>query len=238
MTLLSDWSLAWIISLLLLWILLTTIGSFNIRSNYFIKAYHQNKSISAGKISLSFDDGPHPDFTPMVLALLRKYNMKATFFCIGENIKLYPDIFQRIIDEGHVVGNHTYRHDKWFGFFSSSEVIKELTKNQELVANMTGLMMNFFRPPFGVTNPYIARAAAHLNLYVLGWSVRSLDTLIKNPKRVYRRIIKRLTPGDVVLMHDTSKNSVKALELLLHYLKQQDYRSVGLDELLKIKAYA
>ena len=113
------------------WLIITTWGSFDIRSNYFVKTYWKSKT-SDKKIAITFDDGPTP-ITNEVLDILKKHNAKATFFCIGKQIRQHPDIFKRIIAEGHLIGNHSYSHDKGIGFFSTEKVADEIKKNDLII---------------------------------------------------------------------------------------------------------
>ncbi len=229
----------WIYFLLIfIWLVFTVIGSFHIRWNYHIKAFHSNKKTAKNEIAITFDDGPDPVFTPMVLALLEQYNAKATFFCIGKNIEAHQNLFQELIAKGHTVGNHTYSHDTRFGFFSANEVASELKKMNALVKKITGLKLKLYRPAFGVTNPRIKKAVSAIGLTTIGWTVRSLDTTTRTEKQVLERVLKKVSNGDIVLLHDTSKKSVAVLEQLLLFLQENKLQAVTVDQLLRIKAYA
>lgn len=228
--------LFWVL-LFILWFAITSIGSFNIRWNYFLKAQHKNHDVKDTIIALTFDDGPNPEFTPKVLELLKKYNAKATFFCIGKQVEKHPEILKQIIAEGHIIGNHSYVHSNNYGFLSTRKVISDLEKNQQLIENITNLKVQFFRPPFGVTNPNIAKAVAKLDLKTFGWSVRSYDTVAKNPETVFKRISSKLQKGDVVLLHDTSEQSVAILEQLLKFMQQKNLKSITLSNLFNSEAY-
>ncbi|MFS4454848.1 polysaccharide deacetylase family protein [Maribacter sp. 2304DJ31-5] len=227
-----------VFSIIFIWFLITLCGSFFIRWNYHLKALHSNKNTENDHIALTFDDGPHPQFTPKVLALLKKHNAKATFFCIGKQIEKHPDIFKSIIDAGHTVGNHTFSHSKSFGFFNTEHVTAELRATTKLVTKKMGFEMKFYRPAFGVTNPSIAKAVKNLRLNAIGWNVRSLDTTARTDNTVLKRITSKVSKGDIVLLHDTSAKTIRVLERLLLFLEQQKLRSVTVDELLQIKAYA
>ena len=216
------------------WFAITTIGSFNIELNYFLKAKHHNQNTDKKSIALTFDDGPHLEFTPNVLDLLKQFNVKATFFLIGKNAEKYPELVKQIIAEGHNVGSHSYAHTNNYGLLSRNEVTKDIMKSQKILFEITGLRVQFFRPPFGVTNPNIARAVNNLSLKTFGWSVRSYDTVAKNPDATFKKITKNLKWGDIVLMHDTSKMSVDILEKVLEYLKTENLNSITLSTLFKI----
>lgn len=221
---------------ILIWFLLALVGSAFIGSNYHVKAYCNNPNETQNHIALTFDDGPH-EMTIPILDLLKKHQVQATFFCIGKNIEKHPEILKRIIKEGHLVGNHSYSHSHFFDFYRKDEVLKELKKTNELIEKVTGKKVCFFRPPYGVTNPSIRRALAIFPLNVIGWNIRSLDAVIKNEKIVLKRIVKRIVPGGIVLLHDTSQNTVAVLEKILNTLNQKKYQVVSLEQLLNLKAY-
>lgn len=226
------------IVLFAIWFLVTVIGSFIVKWNYHITSLNSNAEIKEPKIAITFDDGPHPEYTSLVLELLKKYNAKATFFCIGEQIKAHPDIFNQILKEGHTVGNHTYSHSNNFGFFKTERIIEELAKTNEIAKDTSGKLMQLYRPAFGVTNPRIKKALGVLKLQSIGWNVRSLDTTSRSPEAVLNRITKDLSKGDIVLLHDTSSKTIIILEQLLLFLQKHDIASVTVDSLFKIKAYA
>lgn len=231
-------SFRYLIVLAIIWLLVTVAGSFFIRWNYHFKSLHSNKTIIKNQIAITFDDGPHPEITPKVLELLKTYNAKATFFCIGKHIEAYPKVFNAIIEQGHTVGNHTYSHSNNFGFFKTEKVIKELQETNTIVKENFGLMMQLYRPAFGVTNPRIKRAIKVTKLQSIGWSIRSLDTTSRTPKMIFNRTTKNLSKGDVVLLHDTSLKSIVVLERLLLFLQERNIESVTIDSLFNIKAYA
>ncbi len=144
--------LAWffVFSAVLVW------GSFDIQLGYFVNAIIKKKT-KIKEIALTFDDGP-TEFTPKFLDLLKEQNIKATFFCIGKQIEKYPETFQRIIAEGHSIGNHTYSHSNKTGFLSTSKMVEEIEKCDEVILNVGNTKTDLYRPPFGVTNPNIAKA--------------------------------------------------------------------------------
>jgi len=223
----ADLSLSWLLLPLGAWLILTSIGSFHIRWNYFLKATHRATEQGSRHIALTFDDGPHPEYTPQVLQLLKEHNMKATFFCIGKNIQKYPEIFKQIHQEGHTIGNHSMHHSNYFGFFSERRVLREIKQCDSLITNEIGRRNKYFRPPFGVTNPALAKALQKTQHKVIGWSVRSYDTMKKSPTQICERVCGSLRAGDIVLLHDTNERTVEALALILVTLKQKELSSVG-----------
>lgn len=225
----------WGLTLVLGYLTVTIIGSFNMEWNYFLTAKHHNSDTVNNEIALTFDDGPHPNFTLKVLALLKKHNAKATFFCIGKNIEHYPEIVHQIINEGHQVGNHSYSHANNFGFLTTKKVIEDLEISQKLLKNITKKENTICRPPFGVTNPNIAKAIKTLNLKTYGWSIRSFDTIAKDPNKVFQKIQSKLKKGSIILLHDTSDLSCAVLEQLLQTLHENKIKSVTLNQLFNIK---
>ncbi|MCF6306412.1 MAG: polysaccharide deacetylase family protein [Flavobacteriaceae bacterium] len=233
-----SFSFLWINLLILIWVMLTVIGSFHIRWNYFLNAKHSNYSVKENNIAITFDDGPHIEFTPKVLRLLKKYNAKATFFLIGNRVEKHPEIVAEIIKQGHTIANHTYSHSNNFGFLKTEEVIFDLKKNKDLIAELFQIKTNFFRPAFGVTNPRIAKAVKIEKLDAVGWSIRSLDTTKKTKEKILNRITKNIKKGDVVLLHDTSQKTIEILEQFLVVLDKKEIKSVTIDQLFNTKAYA
>jgi peptidoglycan/xylan/chitin deacetylase (PgdA/CDA1 family) len=224
------------LAVIFLWIGINAVGSSRISSNYHVKAFCHNPSETQNKIALTFDDGPS-EFTLEVLALLKKYNVKATFFCIGKNIEKHPQILKQIIADGHLVGNHSYSHSKFFDFYNAKQIAAEIKKTDALLEKYTSKKINFFRPPYGVTTPSIRRALNITGHKVIGWNIRSLDGGTKNKELIFNRIIKRVSPGGIVLLHDTASHSVLVLEQFLQFLEQNNYEVISIEELLNLKAY-
>lgn len=226
----------WIIAIVLIWLGINAFGSAQISSNYHVKAFCNNPLETEKKIAITFDDGPSI-FTLEVLELLKKYNVKATFFCIGKNIEAHPEILKQIIADGHLVGNHSYSHSKFFDFYNANKIREEIEKTDLLLEKYTSKKTNFFRPPYGVTTPSIRRALEKTGHKVIGWNIRSLDGGTKNQSLILNRIIKRVSPGGIVLLHDTASHSVLVLEQFLQFLQQNDYEVISVEELLSLNAY-
>lgn len=220
----------------IIWLLLTIFGAFEIRFNYFLKAYHRGNNHSEKIISLTFDDGP-TEFTPRILAILEKNNAKATFFCIGKQIENYPEILQITHQSGHLIGNHTFHHSSKNGFYSTEKIIDEIVSTNQLIGEKINVTTKIFRPPFGVTNPHIAKALNKTQHNVIGWDIRSLDTIINDEKKLLNRITGQIKPGSIILMHDTSDKTANVLEQLFVFLQKENYKVVPLNELLKIDVY-
>src|SRR5690554_4831823 len=221
----------WLLLIGIVWLGLTVWGVFDIRLGYFLPVLYRKKT-NKKTIAITFDDGP-TEFTPKVLDILEKYKAKATFFCIGKQIEKHPDICIRIHSEGHQIGNHSYSHSNSFGFFSAEKIKAELQKTDSLIEKITGKKNHYFRPPFGVTNPHIARAVKALNHKVIGWNIRSLDTVIEDKNKILNRITHKIQPGSINLLHDTSEKTLWVLEQLLLTLQRENYKTITIEKLLK-----
>jgi peptidoglycan/xylan/chitin deacetylase (PgdA/CDA1 family) len=221
--------------LIFLWLVIVMRGSFNIRWNLFLKAFNGNKNHTQKVIALTFDDGPHPAYTPGVLRILKKYDAKATFFLIGKKVEKHPELVAETVAAGHEIGNHSFTHHSAIGFSGTTAWISEIERTDELIKKITGNTPNLFRPPFGVTTPHLARAIRKTGHRVIGWNVRSYDTVIKNPELVKKRVKRRIKPGAVVLFHDTHPNIEEILEHLLLFLQEKGYQTVPINDLINEK---
>ncbi len=228
------WSL---LILAFLWLAITTYGVANIRSGYFLKSLSNNPNLKERKIAITFDDGPDLN-TLKILDLLSKYNVRGTFFCIGKQIEKHPEILKKIIKNNHIIGNHTFSHDKLIDIYGTERFIKEIEAADTIIEKITGKKTMLFRPPYGITNPNIAKAVKKSGHFVIGWNKRSYDTTIPSERMILKRITKDLKSGDIILLHDTKKITVAVLEQLLLFLQSNNFTTVTIDELFSIPAYA
>lgn len=174
------------------------------------------------KVYLSFDDGPHPHITPFVLDLLKQYNAKASFFCIGKNVKAYPDVYKRIIDEGHAIGNHTQHHlNGWKN--SKEDYLKDVKEAAGYINS------RLFRPPYGkITREQIAALEKNpLEFKTIMWTVLSgdFDTRISKEKCL-GNVLNKTTNGSIVVFHDSEKAFERmgyALPVVLKKLSENGY---------------
>ncbi len=186
-------------------------------------------------VALTFDDGPDENSTPALLDLLHEEKTKAAFFCIGAKVAGERELTARIAREGHLLGNHTFSHSYATNFFSVVRLQDELTRTQAVIHEAAGVVVRYFRPPVGLSNPRTFRAARAVGLQVIGWSVRSLDTRITEPERVVGRIVQKLKPGAIILLHDgriPAGRLVVTVKLLLAKLRERGYVVVRLDRML------
>ena len=172
------------------------------------------------ELFLTFDDGPHPRITPAVLDILKQHDAKATFFCIGDRVKRFPEIYKRILDEGHAVGNHTMHHiNGWkSGLDEYCNDIEEASKY---------IRSNLFRPPYGRMNRRQYDYVAINGMKTVMWTVLSGDYDYRlSPERVYERVIRDMEQGNIYLFHDSEKaevNMIFVLERLIEHAKRHDY---------------
>jgi peptidoglycan/xylan/chitin deacetylase (PgdA/CDA1 family) len=226
----------YLLQLPILYSLVLAYGSAFIGSGFFMKSIC--KATTNEKImALSFDDGPDPINTPLILDILKQHEIKASFFIIGKKISTNESLLLRIKNEGHLIGNHSFSHSYFFDFYPTQKVTDDLNQSTTTIRKITGLTPKWFRPPYGVTNPNIARAMRQLQMVSIGWNVRSLDTVIQDTDKLYKRVISRITPGSILLFHDTGSNTVETLKAVILFAQKNSYRIVGLDEMLNIKAY-
>ncbi|MFN8294622.1 MAG: polysaccharide deacetylase family protein [Chitinophagales bacterium] len=181
------------------------------------------------KIYLTFDDGPHPEITPWILEQLTKYNAKATFFCLGENIKKYPEIIQQILKEGHQIGNHGYAHlNGWET--DNDNYLQDYLKCQDLLKQVTNSDNNIFRPAYGKVKKYqILRIKSQISNHkseIINWSLMAGDFDQNQTSAQCFSNLKKVKSGDIVVMHDNEK-SWKHLEYclpkFLEFCKEEKY---------------
>ena len=187
------------------------------------------------KIALTFDDGPHPIYTPLILDLLKQYNAKATFFLVGAQAAAYPDIVQRIFAENHELGSHTQWH------LSASAVgywpaYRDAELGFRTIANIIGMTTTVFRSPYGEWSGAYADACNTLRMQPVWWDVDSLDWQRRGSKTIVTRVLARLEPGMIVLFHDGGgdrSQTVAALAVLLEELKAKNWAPVTVSDLNK-----
>ncbi|HVD97137.1 MAG TPA: polysaccharide deacetylase family protein [Cytophagaceae bacterium] len=220
----------------ILYFVIVGYGSATISAGFFLKSIC---SIDTKEkvLALTFDDGPDPLKTPQILEILRLHNIKATFFVIGGKIKGSEELLKQIEREGHLIANHSFSHSYFFDFYSTSKVIDDLALANRTIQEVIGKTPKLFRPPYGVTNPNIAKALKTSGLISIGWNVRSLDTVIQNADKLYKRVISRIKPGSILLFHDTGSHTIETLKAVILFAEKNSYKTERLDQLLSIKAY-
>ena len=188
----------------------------------------QNVEQEEKKIALTFDDGPHPYYTEQLLDGLKERGVVVTFFVTGEHAELHPDIIERMSEEGHLIGNHTYSHMQLTGR-NRDEFKEELIKTNEIITGITGQEVIFVRPPYGAWDKNFEE---ELNMFPVLWTVDPLDWSSTNAARIADKIVSGTEENDIILMHDYYKTSVTAALDAIDKLQEEGYTFVTVDEIL------
>ncbi len=196
--------------------------------NSVIRTDTGGSSVSPGQIALTFDDGPHPVHTEKLLDGLKARGVKATFFLMGENIEGNEELVQRMRDEGHLIGNHSYRHIQ-LTKEGEEAVCDAVEQTEEIIAGITGFRPEYLRPPYGDWNDSLE---CRLELIPVFWSLDSLDWRLKNTAQIVRKVTGNVRDGDIILMHDIFPTSVEAAFQIIDLLQAEGYSFVTVDELL------
>ena len=190
-------------------------------------------------VALTFDDGPHPIYTPKILETLEHFQAKATFFVIGRHLEKHGSLVAEASRAGHVVGNHSYHHFRTMSFFPSPKLREEIRQCQDETEKWIGYAPRFYRQPAGFRNPGIFGILKDLGMTMVGWQVRAFDTQRRDPRAIARRILKKVEPGGVILLHDGSdcasnddrSATLEALPFILQGIKDQGMEFLTLDKL-------
>ncbi len=180
------------------------------------------------KIALTFDDGPHPVYTPKLLDGLKERGITATFFLIGRNAEAYPDVVRRIYEEGHLIGNHTYSHVR-LSDLTEEEVRREVEQTSNLIEELVGEPLIYIRPPFGDWKEDID---CGMGVIPVWWTVDSRDWETGNAAEIVKRVVTQAEENDIILMHDWYESSVDAALQIADILEQQGYEFVTAEELI------
>ena len=186
------------------------------------------------KIALTFDDGPHPHYTHEILGILAEYNVRATFFVVGENVEFYPNMLCEVQAAGHEIGNHTYDHSR-LGRFSTARVSDEILRTEQAVFELCDCRTKLFRPPEGMMNDAVLDAARALDYRVILWNIDTRDWDHTPPEQIAENILTHVKSGDIILMHDYighDSPTPAALRLVIPALLEAGYHFVGVSELL------
>jgi peptidoglycan-N-acetylglucosamine deacetylase len=168
-----------------------------------------------GAVAITIDDGPDPDITPRVLALLDRHAAKATFFCIGDRVRRYPDLAREIARRGHAVENHSQRHIHSFSLLGPRGLAKEIGQAQESIAEVVGVAPRFFRAPAGLRNPWLDPVLARFGLQLASWTRRGFDTVSHDADAVLGKLTRHLGGGDILLLHDGHAGRTRSGEPLV-----------------------
>ncbi len=226
----------WVILLSVAWLSILVVGASRIGWNFFLRSHNTGPEASR-QIALSFDDGPAA-CTDEILEILRLEAVPATFFAIGKRAIADPETLRRLDTEGHLIGNHSFTHSFHFDWKTPAAMLSELEQTNDVISAATGKRPLLFRPPYGVTNPALAKAVKRAGMESVGWSLRSFDTTASDPGILTQRILRRVRGGDVILLHDSMAVTARALTAIIQGCRQKGFTFVRLDELLRLEPYA
>jgi len=196
----------------------------------FFSSYVWSLPSTDNAVYLTFDDGPHPNLTPWVLDQLRQYDVKATFFCIGNNVDKYPQLFEQVLQEGHTIGNHTYHHlNGWKN--GDKEYLDDVFRASQVIKT------NLFRPPYGrIKNSQakkIPEAMQTNNAKIIMWDVLSADFDPSfSPEQCLNNVLENVSPGSIIVFHDSEKagtNLRYTLPKTLRSLKEAGFQLKRID---------
>lgn len=192
-------------------------------------------------VALSFDDGPHPRYTPAILDLLARHNIPATFFLIGRNVLKYPLLAQRIATSPNEIGNHTFSH-RILPFLSDAEVKLEISQTEEALRIHTGLQPRFIRPPMGLFTKRTVDMIEACGYDTVIGDVYPRDPHLPGQHKIYQRVMRRVRPGSIIILHDGGNTkdvdrsqTVRAVEQIITKLLGEGYRFVTISELVRKK---
>lgn len=207
------------------------VSNIKVPASYVGKSVINNPPVRKKVVALTFDDGPSPYTTPRVLAALKKYKARSTFFVVGQMASHKDAMLRQMIKEGHVIGNHSFSHpyhpDK-------NKAAYELKLTNEIIKKATGKNPIIFRPPGGVIDSWTARLAKAQGMASIIWTGSSADTATKSPQVVYDNVIAAAHPGAIILMHDVKEHTAQAVPRILATLVKKGYKFVTVPEMLHI----
>lgn len=227
----------WLVIAILAYLLLLAAGSYFIGMNFYLRAlnripliqikFDERKGMTMTarnkNIVLSFDDGPHQYLTAQTLDILKQEKIPALFFVIGKNIGGQEHLLKRMIAEGHQIGNHSMHHLSNFSIQKPTIIQEEIQQTNQLIEAASGKSTRLFRPPFGVTNPRVAKGIQLAEMNCIGWNLRSYDTIAKDEQKLMQSIIKKVRPGSIILLHDTQQITINMLPTLIRKLKERGF---------------
>lgn len=228
----SGW---YIVIAIVFYLIVLIVGSAKIQWNFYLKSMNKlpmlKLNFAEGNISiqqrekqvaLTFDDGP-AEYTERILDVLKRESVPATFFLIGKNISNHEALVLRMKAEGHAIGNHSFEHGFSFDWQNAAKMQQEIEQTNDAINAITQGKVTLFRPPYGVTNPNLAKAISGSGMRSIGWNVRSFDTTAKSEEKLLQRILKKTKSRSIILLHDSCAISHQILPELIQALRSKGY---------------
>ncbi len=195
---------------------------------------------STGAVALSFDDGPHPQTTRQILEILERDGSTATFFVVGRKVEQYPDVVREIAAAGHGLGLHGWDHDRLYCFKPPKAVEADVRRTQEMIEAVCKQRPVLLRPPVGYVSHRTALGARRAGVELVAWSARGLDGMGRtSPRRVVRRVLRRLKAGDIIMLHDAAERenfepaAIAALPAILKGIRERGLRVLSVEQLMQ-----
>lgn len=218
--------------------------AINPHSQAFGKTYWREKTHDK-VIALTFDDGPNEPYTSEILDILNHYQIKATFFEVGKNIEYYPKTTNKLFEDGQIIANHSYSHQRDLLVENKKTIEWEIGKTQEIIRRITGKEPHLFRPPYGYKSPMLLGGLKEFNLLLIEWSDMTNDYYKPGTENIVKKIVAKAKPGGIIALHDGDETkhgsdrfqTVKALPKIIEGLQRQGYQFVTVPELLGVPAY-
>jgi len=196
------------------------------------KVYNKGVPVAKGakkRVALTFDDGPDAKVTPQILAILKKYNVKATFFMVGKNASNNPKTAEQVYKEGHEIGNHTWNHPKLTNLAKAS-VKEEVDRTSNAIYKAIGQYPTVFRPPYGATSDQVRSV---ITMPSILWSIDTLDWKHRNADKILTYVKASVNDGSIILMHDIHQTTADGLENVILFLQKQGYECVTVSDILQ-----
>lgn len=187
------------------------------------------------EIALTFDDGPNPYYTPQILAVLQQYRVKATFFCVGQQVARYPNLIKQEYADGNLIGNHSWSHAD-LALLTNDEIDSQINLTSNLIQQVIGVRPTFFRPPYGIVNARVLSKANLLGLTTIIWNDEARDWATPGTSVIASRILSLAGDGAIILMHDGGgdrSQTIAALPTIITTLRLRGYQFVTLQQMLK-----
>lgn len=227
------------IKLIISLLLLTSCQSKSVSMLTNTQVYYHYKTVEP-YLSLTFDDGPRKTQTLKTLSILKKYDIKATFFVVGENIEYQKDVLKEVYNQGHEIGNHMYAHEN-INKISKKEIKESIIKTNNLIKEVTGKAPSIIRPPYGIVNDDLKEICDELDMDIILWTddKDSKDWELIPESEIINNVTKKVSNGDIFLFHDGNekyKNTLSAIDVIIPQLQKKGYKWVTVSTLINQKA--
>lgn len=219
--------------------LISSCGNISFASSEVSNVYYHYKTVKP-YLSMTFDDGPNKAQTLKVLSILKKHDIKATFFMVGENIEYQKDVLKEVYNQGHEIGNHLYSHEN-INKISKKELKESIEKTNKLIYLTIGITPKVLRPPYGIVTNELKQVCDELDMSIILWTSDkdSKDWEFTPESEIINNVTKKVSSGDIFLFHDGNvkfTNTLSAIDVIIPQLKEKGYKWVTISSLINQKA--